>query len=207
MIIKDARFLTANTRIEKLPKDNLPEYAFIGRSNVGKSSLINMLVQRKGLAKTSSVPGKTISINHFIVNNEWYLVDLPGYGYAQRSKKSREEWRVMLAQYITRRRNLLYTFVLVDLRIEPQNSDIGFMEWLGESQVPFCIVFTKSDKISKQQIETNVEAYKKRLLEDWEELPPIFVTSSETKLGRDDLLDFIEQQNLELENYLKTKGL
>ena len=207
MIIKDARFLTANNRIDKLPKDNLPEYAFIGRSNVGKSSLINLLVQRKGLAKTSSVPGKTISINHFLVNHEWYLVDLPGYGYAQRSKKAREEWRVMLAQYITRRRNLLYTFVLVDSRIEPQNSDIGFMEWLGESQVPFCIVFTKADKLSKLQLDTNVEAYKKRLLEDWEELPPIFVTSSESKLGRDEVLDFIEQQNKELENYLKTNGL
>ena len=207
MIIKDARFLTANTRIDRLPKDNMPEYAFIGRSNVGKSSLINMLVQRRGLAKTSSMPGKTITVNHFVVNNQWYLVDLPGYGYAQRSKKAREEWRVMLQQYITRRRNLLYTFVLVDSRLEPQNSDIGFMEWLGENQVPFCIVFTKADKLSKQQLETNVEAYKNRLLEDWEELPPIFVTSSETKQGRDDILDFIEQQNLELENYLKTNGL
>lgn len=207
MIIKDAHFVCSNTKFDKLPKDNIPEYAFIGRSNVGKSSLINALVQRKGLAKTSSTPGKTISINHFMVNNQWYLVDLPGYGYAQRSKKSREEWRVMLANYISRRRNLLYTFVLVDSRIEPQNSDIGFMEWLGENLVPFCIVFTKADKLSKTELTTNVEAYKKRLREDWEELPPLFVTSSETRQGREEILDFIEQQNRELEEYLKTKGL
>lgn len=207
MIIKDAHFISSNSKFDKLPKDNMPEYAFIGRSNVGKSSLINALVQRKGLAKTSSTPGKTIAINHFVVNNSWYLVDLPGYGYAQRSKKSREEWRVMLANYISRRRNLICTFVLVDSRIEPQNSDIGFMEWLGENEVPFCIVFTKADKLSKAELERNVEAYKKRLLEDWEELPRVFVTSSESKLGREEILDFIEQQNLELEAYLKTKGL
>ncbi len=207
MIIKDAHFISSNSKIDKLPKDNLPEYAFIGRSNVGKSSLINALVQRKGLAKTSATPGKTIAINHFVVNNQWYLVDLPGYGYAKRSKKAREEWQVMLANYIKRRRNLIYTFVLVDSRIEPQNSDIGFMEWLGENQVPFCIVFTKADKLSKAELDKNIETYKQRLLEDWEELPPIFVTSSETKLGRDEVLDFIEQQNVELENYLKTKGL
>lgn len=207
MIIKDAHFVSSNAKIDKLPKDNIPEYAFIGRSNVGKSSLINALVQRKGLAKTSSTPGKTIAINHFVVNNGWYLVDLPGYGYAQRSKKLREEWRVVLSNYITRRRNLICTFVLIDARIEPQNSDIGFMEWLGENQVPFCIVFTKADKLSKIELDKNIEIYKTRLLEDWEELPQFFVTSSETKLGRDEILDFIEQQNLELENYLKTKGL
>lgn len=207
MLIKDAHFVSSNSKIDKLPKDNIPEYAFIGRSNVGKSSLINALVQRRGLAKTSAVPGKTIAINHFMVNNSWYLVDLPGYGYAQRSKKDREEWRVMLANYIKRRRNLICTFVLVDSRIEPQNSDIGFMEWLGENQVPFCIVFTKADKISNAELNKNVEAYKTRLLEDWEELPQIFITSSETKVGREEILDFIEQQNLELENYLKTNGL
>lgn len=207
MIIKDAHFVSSNSKIDKLPKDNMPEYAFIGRSNVGKSSLINALVQRKGLAKTSSTPGKTIAINHFVVNNSWYLVDLPGYGYAQRSKKSREEWRVMLANYISRRRNLICTFVLVDSRIEPQDSDVGFMEWLGENQVPFCIVFTKADKISKAELNKNVEAYKQRLLEDWEELPQLFITSSETKLGREEILDFIEEQNKELEDYLKTKGL
>ncbi len=207
MIIKDARFLCSNSRFDKLPKDNMPEYAFIGRSNVGKSSLINTLVQRKGLAKTSSTPGKTIAINHFVVNDQWYLVDLPGYGYAQRSKKAREEWRVMLANYISRRKNLICTFVLIDSRIEPQNSDIGFMEWLGENQIPFCIVFTKADKLSKTEVAANVEAYKKRLLEEWEELPPTFVTSSETKQGREEILDYIENQNKELEHYLKTKGL
>lgn len=207
MIIKDAHFVSSNNRIDRLPKDNIPEYAFIGRSNVGKSSLINALVQRRGLAKTSGTPGKTIAINHFMVNNSWYLVDLPGYGYAKRSKKVQEEWRVMLANYIRRRRNLICTFVLVDSRIEPQNSDIGFMEWLGENQVPFCIVFTKADKISKAELDRNIEVYKTRLLQDWEELPQIFVTSSETKLGREEILDFIEQQNAELENYLKTNGL
>lgn len=207
MIIKDAHFVSSNSKIDRLPKDNIPEYAFIGRSNVGKSSLINALVQRRGLAKTSATPGKTIAINHFMVNDSWYLVDLPGYGYAQRSKKAREEWRVMLANYIRRRRNLVCTFVLVDSRIEPQDSDIGFMEWLGENQVPFCIVFTKADKLGKVELEKNVEAYQQRLLQDWEELPPIFITSSESKLGREDILDYIDQQNKEIENYLKTNGL
>lgn len=207
MDIKDARFVSSNTKFDLLPKDNMPEYAFIGRSNVGKSSLINALVQRRGLAKTSSTPGKTIAINHFMVNNSWYLVDLPGYGYAQRSKKAREEWRVMLANYIKRRRNLVCTFVLVDSRIEPQNSDIGFMEWLGENQVPFCIIFTKADKLGKMELEKNVEAYKQRLLVDWEELPQIFITSSESKLGREEVLDYIEQQNAEIEKYIKTNGL
>ena len=207
MIIKDAHFVSSNTKFDKLPKDNIPEYAFIGRSNVGKSSLINALVQRRGLAKTSSTPGKTIAINHFMVNDSWYLVDLPGYGYAQRSKKEREDWRLMLANYIRRRRNLVCTFVLVDSRIEPQNSDIGFMEWLGENQVPFCIVFTKADKLSKAELEKNVEAYKQRLLQDWEELPQVFITSSENKQGREEVLDYIEQQNKEIENYMKTNGL
>lgn len=207
MIIKDAHFVSSNSKIDRLPKDNIPEYAFIGRSNVGKSSLINTLVQRRALAKTSATPGKTIAINHFMVNDSWYLVDLPGYGYAQRSKKAREEWRVMLANYIRRRRNLICTFVLVDSRIEPQNSDIGFMEWLGENQVPFCIVLTKVDKISKAELDKNIEIYKSKLLEEWEELPQMFITSSETKQGRDELLDYIEQQNAELEKYLKTNGL
>ena len=207
MIIKDAHFVSSNTKFDRLPKDNIPEYAFIGRSNVGKSSLINALVQRRGLAKTSSTPGKTIAINHFMVNDSWYLVDLPGYGYAQRSKKEREDWRLMLANYIRRRRNLVCTFVLVDSRIEPQNSDIGFMEWLGENQVPFCIVFTKADKLSKAELEKNVEAYKQRLLQDWEELPQVFITSSENKQGREEVLDYIEQQNKEIENYMKTNGL
>ena len=202
MDIKKADFLMSNTRFEFLPNDNIPEYAFIGRSNVGKSSLINMLVQRKGVAKTSSVPGKTVAINHFIVNDAWYLVDLPGYGYAQHSKKQREQWRVMINNYITRRRNLVTTFVLVDARHEPQNNDLGFMEWLGENQVPFCIVFTKADKVSKAELDRNVEALKQRLLEDWEELPTMFVTSSEKKLGRDEVLAYIEQQNAEMANLM-----
>ena len=205
MIIKSANFLMSNTRFDFLPEGNIPEYAFIGRSNVGKSSLINMLVQRNGLAKTSSVPGKTVAINHFIVNNAWYLVDLPGYGYAQHSKKTREQWRVMINNYIMRRRNLVCTFVLVDARIEPQNNDLGFMGWLGDSQMPFCIVFTKADKVSRNELEKNVEAYKSRLLEDWEELPPIFITSSETGQGRDDILDYIEAQNAEMANLMNKK--
>ncbi len=207
MKISKSYFLCSNTKFDKLPKDNIPEYAFIGRSNVGKSSLINMLTQHGGLAKTSSVPGKTITINHFVINDSWYIVDLPGYGFAQHSKKTREEWRIMLNNYISRRRNLVTTFVLVDSRIEPQASDIGFMEWLGENGVPFCIVFTKADKLSKTQVNLNVENYKKRLLEDWEELPPIFVTSSEKQIGRDEVLDYIEQQNAEIENLKKTNGL
>ena len=207
MKIRKAYFLCSNTKFDKLPKDNMPEYAFIGRSNVGKSSLINMLTQHGGLAKTSSVPGKTVAINHFVINDSWYIVDLPGYGFAQHSKKTREEWRIMLANYISRRRNLVTTFVLVDSRIDPQDSDIGFMEWLGENGVPFCIVFTKTDKLSKAQVETNVENYKKRLLEDWEELPPVFITSSEKQVGRDEVLDYIEQQNNEIEMLKKTKGL
>ncbi len=195
----------SNTRIDKLPNESLPEYAFIGRSNVGKSSLINMLVQRNGLAKTSSVPGKTVAINHFIVNDAWYLVDLPGYGYAKHSKKQRDQWRVMINNYISQRRNLVCTFVLVDSRLEPQNNDLGFMDWLGENQVPFCIVFTKADKVSKAELDRNVKALKARLLEDWEELPPVFVTSSEKKTGRDEILDYIEAQNAEVAALMNRK--
>ena len=205
MEIKNAYFLMSNTYLNRLPKENIPEYAFIGRSNVGKSSLINMLVQRKGLAKTSSVPGKTVAINHFVVNDAWYLVDLPGYGYAQHSKKTREQWRVMINNYITQRRNLVCTFVLVDSRLEPQNNDLGFMEWLGDSQVPFCIVFTKADKVSKAELGRNVEALKTRLLEEWEELPPIFITSAENRMGRDEILDYIEAQNAEIADLMNRK--
>ena len=196
----------SNTRFDFLPNDNIPEYAFIGRSNVGKSSLINMLVQRKALAKTSSVPGKTVAINHFIVNDAWYLVDLPGYGYAQHSKKMREQWRVMINNYISRRRNLVCTFVLVDSRLEPQNNDLGFMEWLGENQMPFCIVFTKADKVSKAELDKNVEAMKTRLLEEWEELPPMFITSAEKRQGRDEILGYIEAQNVEVAGLMNKKS-
>ncbi|MBR1513065.1 MAG: YihA family ribosome biogenesis GTP-binding protein [Bacteroidales bacterium] len=205
MQINKAEFLMSNTRFEFLPNDNIPEYAFIGRSNVGKSSLINMLVQRRGLAKTSSVPGKTVAINHFIVNDAWYLVDLPGYGYAQHSKKTREQWRVMINNYILRRRNLVCTFVLVDARLEPQNNDLGFMEWLGENHMPFCIVFTKADKVSKAELDRNVAALKQRLLEDWEELPPMFVTSAEKRQGRDEVLNYIEAQNAELADLMNKR--
>ena len=191
--------------MDRLPNDNIPEYAFIGRSNVGKSSLINMLVQRRGLAKTSSVPGKTVAINHFIVNDAWYLVDLPGYGYAQHSKKQRDAWRIMISNYIRQRRNLVCTFVLIDSRLEPQNNDLGFLGWLGENQMPFCIVFTKADKISKAELDKNVEAFKVRLMEEWEELPPIFITSSEKKQGRDYVLDYIEQQNAEVINLMNVQ--
>lgn len=206
MNITKAEFMMSNTRIDKLPNESLPEYAFIGRSNVGKSSLINMLVQRRGLAKTSSVPGKTVAINHFIINEAWYLVDLPGYGYAQHSKKTREQWRIMINNYISQRRNLVCTFVLVDARLEPQNNDLGFMEWLGENQVPFCIVFTKADKVSKMDLNKNVNALKTRLMEDWEELPPMFITSSESKMGREEVLDYIEQQNKEIADLMNRKN-
>ena len=197
MVIKTATFLQSNTKIDKLPAANKPEYAFIGRSNVGKSSLINMLTNNGKLAKVSATPGKTITINHFIINGEWYLVDLPGYGFAKRSLKDREMWEKMLDSYIMNRRNLITTFVLVDSRIEPQKIDLEFMAKLGESQVPFVIIFTKTDKLKKNQLINNIEAYKTRLLEEWEELPTMFVTSSESGLGKDDVLDFIEEYNKE----------
>lgn len=195
MVIKTATFLQSNTKIDKLPAANKPEYAFIGRSNVGKSSLINMLTNNGKLAKVSATPGKTITINHFIINGEWYLVDLPGYGFAKRSLKDREMWEKMLDSYIMNRQNLIATFVLVDSRIEPQKIDLEFMAKLGESQVPFVIIFTKADKLKKNQLINNIEAYKTRLLEEWEELPTMFVTSSESGLGKDDVLDFIEKYN------------
>ena len=195
MIIKTATFLQSNTKIDKLPAANKPEYAFIGRSNVGKSSLINMLTNKKQLAKTSSTPGKTITINHFVINDEWYLVDLPGYGFAQRSKKDRESWKVMLDNYIRNRKNLISMFVLVDSRIEPQKIDLEFISHLGELQMPFGIIFTKIDKINSTTLEKNLEVYKTRLAEEWEELPPIFITSSEKEIGRDEVLNYIESLN------------
>ena len=182
------------------PKDNKPEYAFIGRSNVGKSSLINMLTNNRKLAKTSATPGKTLLINHFIINNEWYLVDLPGYGFAKRSKKELAKLEQMINGYILQRQQLVNVFVLIDVRLEAQKIDLEFIQWLGESSVPFAIVFTKADKLSPTRVAANVEAYKKVLLETWEELPPIFVTSSEKKQGREEVLDYIEQINRELAN-------
>ena len=205
MEVKSAEFVMSNTDYRKCPPPTMPEYAFIGRSNVGKSSLINMLTGNQKLAKVSAQPGKTQTINHFLINKNWYLVDLPGYGYAQHSKKQREQWRVMINNYIMRRRNLICTFVLIDSRIEPQNNDLGFVEWLGENQVPFCIVFTKSDKVSKAELDKNVEAFKAKLLETWEELPPVFITSAEKHIGRDEILAYIEQQNAEIANLMNRK--
>lgn len=195
MVIKSAEFVISNSQVSKCPTTGLPEYAFIGRSNVGKSSLINMLTGKKGLAMTSQKPGKTQLINHFIINGAWYLVDLPGYGYARLSKDGREKLKTMIEDYTLERKELVCLFVLVDSRHEPQKIDLEFIQWLGEEGVPFALVFTKADKLTKGRLAANLEAYKARLLEEWEELPPIFVTSSEQQLGRDELLSYIEGIN------------
>jgi GTP-binding protein len=200
MDIKQAEFSLSAPVVSMCPKDTKPEYAFIGRSNVGKSSLINMLTNNKRLAKTSATPGKTLLINHFIINREWYLVDLPGYGYAKRSKKEVEKLDQMIRGYILQREQLVNVFVLVDIRLEPQKIDLDFIEWLGVSSVPFAIVFTKADKLSPNKARQATEAYKKKLSETWEELPPMFLTSAEKKEGRDDVLNYIEQINKELAN-------
>ena len=198
MVIKSAEFVISNSRVEKCPTTGLPEYAFIGRSNVGKSSLINMLTARKGLAMTSQKPGKTQLINHFIINDAWYLVDLPGYGYARLGKDSRDSLRRMIEDYVLERKELVLLFVLLDGRHDPQKIDLEFIQWLGEEGVPFALVFTKADKLSKGRLAANVEAYKAKLHEEWEELPPIFVTSSEERMGRDELLGYIEEINTTL---------
>ncbi|MDD3967817.1 MAG: ribosome biogenesis GTP-binding protein YihA/YsxC [Proteiniphilum sp.] len=198
MNIQTAEFIISNTDHRKCPQDGKPEYAFIGRSNVGKSSLINMLTNRKGLAMTSSTPGKTLMINHFLINGEWYLVDLPGYGYARRGKEGREKIRVIIEEYILEREVMSNLFVLIDSRHEPQKIDLEFMEWLGENGIPFAIVFTKGDKQGSGKLQMNVNTYREKLLEGWEELPPIFVTSSEKGQGREELLDYIEQINRSL---------
>ena len=195
MIIKSAEFKISNSTVSKCPDTTLPEYAFIGRSNVGKSSLINMLTGRNGLAKTSSTPGKTMLINHFLINDEWYIVDLPGYGYARRGKDSREQLRRMIEGYVLHRAQMTNLFVLVDSRHEPQKIDLEFMEWCGENGVPFSIVFTKMDKLGKIIGGRHVVEYKKRLLETWEELPPIFETSSQDGRGRDEILSYIDEIN------------
>ncbi len=195
MVIKSAEFIESNSVWNKCPKHNLPEYAFIGRSNVGKSSLINKLTQHKDLAKTSSKPGKTLLLNHFLINKNWYLVDLPGYGYAKISKDGRDKLEKMIKGYVLSREELVNLFVLVDSRLEPQKIDLEFFEFLGVNGVPFSIVFTKADKLSKGQTDKNIEGYKAKLLEQWEELPPIFVTSAETGVGCDELLDYIDAIN------------
>ena len=193
MEIKSAEFVVSNTDVRKCPESKMPEYAFIGRSNVGKSSLINVITGKKGLAMTSSKPGKTQLINHFIINDSWYLVDLPGYGYAQRGKEGRENIRRIIEDYILEREQLTNLFVLLDCRLEAQKIDLEFMEWLGENGIPFSIVFTKIDKLGGGKLRENLNAYTKKLLESWEELPPILLTSSEKKEGKEELLNYIDE--------------
>lgn len=195
MEVKSARFVISNTDIRKCPQDGLPEYAFIGRSNVGKSSLINMLTRQNKLAMTSSTPGKTLLINHFLVNESWYLVDLPGYGYAKRGKSQQEQLKKIISDYILDREQMTLLFLLIDSRHPAQKIDLEFIEWLGENGVPFAIVFTKADKLTHGKLKSNIEAYKATLLEQWEELPPIYITSSEHATGRSELLDYIDSIN------------
>lgn len=195
MKIKSADFVMSNTNVTKCPTERIPEYAFIGRSNVGKSSLINMLMERKDLAKTSGKPGKTQLINHFKINNEWFLVDLPGYGYAQVSKKRRAKFQGFIECYFKEREQLVCAFVLVDSRHDPQKIDLEFMQFLGENQIPFCIVFTKADKLGSSKLNKQIATYKKELLKFWEEAPMTFITSSANTSGRDEFLGFIAQVN------------
>ncbi len=207
MDIKNIKYEISNENPAKCPQTKVPEYAFIGRSNVGKSSLINMLGKSKSLAKTSQKPGKTLLINHFKVDNgEWYLVDLPGYGYAARGKDQREKLQRIISSYILNREQLTLLFVLIDIRHEPQKIDLEFINWLGENGVPFAIVFTKADKIGPVVAERNVENYKKELLKHWDELPPVFVTSSEKNKGREELLDYIYSINKEIRECAETAG-
>ena len=195
MIIKTAEFVISNTKLELCPEPNKPEYAFIGRSNVGKSSLINYITDNKKLAKTSGRPGKTQLINHFIINDEWYLVDLPGYGYAQTSKTNRQKWEAFISDYILHRENLMNLFVLIDSRLPAQKIDLEFMEWLGEKGIPFSIVFTKTDKLTSSKLNKNLLAYKKEMLKAWEEMPINFTTSATGKMGKEPILNYIEQIN------------
>ncbi len=195
MKINKAEFVISNTDISKAPQEPLPEYAFIGRSNVGKSSLINMLTNHKKLAKTSGTPGKTQLINHFKINDDWFLVDLPGYGYAKTSKTSRRKFQKLITDYFKKRRNLVNAFVLIDSRHPPQKVDMEFMRWLGENRIPFSIVFTKADKLSSNELGKNLRKYKMKFLQEWQSLPQIFVTSASSKLGRDEILNYIERLN------------
>lgn len=195
MEIKEARFIVSNTDVKKCPPPDKPEYAFIGRSNVGKSSLINRLTNKKSLAKTSGKPGKTRLINHYLINNDWYLVDLPGYGYAEVPKKERLKWEQFIKRYILQRSNLYCVFVLVDSRHEPQKPDLEFMEWLGISQVPFVIIFTKIDKLKPSELETNLKHYEDKMFETWETMPGYYVSSAENGQGTSEILNFIETVN------------
>jgi GTP-binding protein len=194
MIIDSAEFLQSNTQMSKLPEPIYPEFAFIGRSNVGKSSLINAITGKKGLAKTSGKPGKTITVNHFLINGKWYLVDLPGYGFAKRSKTEREKWDKLMRNYMLKRENLVYTFILIDSRLEPQKIDLEFIDWMAEAQIPFVLVFTKTDKLGVNIRAKNLEIYKKQLLQNWEELPIIISTSAISGQGKDEILDLIANQ-------------
>ncbi|MGM5469540.1 ribosome biogenesis GTP-binding protein YihA/YsxC [Flavobacteriaceae bacterium LMO-SS05] len=198
MLIKTAEFVISNSEVAKCPKELLPEYAFIGRSNVGKSSLINMLTGRHNLAKTSGRPGKTQLINHFIINKNWFLVDLPGYGYAKVSKTAKRKFQKFITNYFENRQQLVSAFVLIDIRHEPQKIDMEFMEYLGIKQIPFCIVFTKADKLKPKAIDNHVEVYAQELLKTWDELPKYFVTSSTKSLGKDEILQFIEDTNIQI---------
>lgn len=195
MQIRSAKFISSNSDVAKCPEGNLPEYAFIGRSNVGKSSLINMLTARKGLAKTSATPGKTQMINHFMINDNWYLVDLPGYGYAKVSQTSRARFAAMIEKYLQQRSNLVCTFVLIDIRHEPQTNDMDFMSWMLEQQLPFAMIFTKADKLSKTAVAKAVAHYTELALQYWAEMPPVFISSAETGEGRNEILSYIESLN------------
>ena len=198
MEISNAEFIVSNTDVKKCPPGHLPEYGFIGRSNVGKSSLINMLTGRKGLAMTSATPGKTMLINHFLINDSWYIVDLPGYGYARRGMKGQEQIRTIIEDYILEREQMTNLFLLIDSRLEPQKIDMEFMEWLGENGIPFSIIFTKADKLKGGRLKMNINAYIRELRKQWEELPPYFVSSSEDRMGRTEILDYIESINKEV---------
>ena len=201
MNVAHAEFVLSNTKVELCPKSKIPEYAFIGRSNVGKSSLINMLCNRKKLAKTSSRPGKTQLINHFLINKQWYLVDLPGYGYARVSKTQKKTFQKFITNYFIKRKELIAAFLLIDLRHKPQTLDLEFMRWLGENYIPFSIVFTKADKLKEKEIKKNTSEYFNTLKDDWEEMPKHFITSSEKSLGRDELLNYINQINHSISSY------
>lgn len=196
--IKSAEFVISNTDVKKCPTGTLPEYAFIGRSNVGKSSLINMLTGRKGLAMTSAMPGKTMLINHFLIDNSWYIVDLPGYGYARRGMKGQGQIRKIIEDYILEREQMTNLFLLIDSRLEPQKIDMEFMEWLGENGIPFSIVFTKADKLKSGKLNGNIQIYLNQLHRQWEELPPYFISSSESRMGRNEILNYIESINKEI---------
>ncbi|HSP12240.1 MAG TPA: ribosome biogenesis GTP-binding protein YihA/YsxC [Salegentibacter sp.] len=199
MKIKSAEFVVSNSKVEKCPDSRLPEYAFIGRSNVGKSSLINMITERKSLAKTSSRPGKTQLINHFLINGEWHLVDLPGYGYAKVSKSAKRTFQKFITAYFANRKQMICAFVLIDSRHKAQKIDLEFMQWLGENQIPFCIIFTKADKMKSKALETNIENYQAEMLEFWAEMPKFFISSATSGLGQEEILGYIDSVNQQME--------